>query len=169
MSCIVSQLHYAKDTLVDTTNHAATSLRDSYLWMGRKVQDFTARFLPEPVAKIVTLSLMALPITACLTAASFVLPEIAFLLVTGLPFGMWQAGFGRKMDEAIGMENRQAAFTGIRDAAIIQMGIHTAAMITTGNWFLLLPIVTNLATAVQTGLVAIRPTPQEKKVEQPQA
>ncbi len=169
MSSILTHVQHATNSVVEHTNQALTSTRDTCIWMGRKVHDFTSRFLPEPFAKIVALSLIALPLTACLTGLSFVLPEVAFLIVMGLPFGIWQTGLARKIDETVGMENRQAFLTGIRDASIIQIGIHTAAMITTGNWFILLPIVTNLATAVQTGLAAIKPTPPEKKPEQPQA
>ena len=161
MSCIVGHVDHAKDQVVGAVTHAACAIRDGYLWMGRKVEDLTRAIgLPEPIAKIVAASLWALPLTCAVTALSFVLPEIAFLIIVGLPVGLWQAGLGRKMDETIGMEHRQHLYTGIRDVAIIQMGLHTAAMAVTGNWYILLPIVTNLATAVQAGLIALKPTPK---------
>lgn len=138
-------------------NTAAHSISYGYNWAGRKVEKLAHDHLPETAAKVVASSLWALPYTV----AALLAPEFVNDIATGLSLGLWQA-CPRKIDETIGKTTRQYAFTGLRNASIIRAGVDVVKMTLTGNWWLLLPIISNVFFALQSNAIIGQDTPEKK-------
>lgn len=136
----------AKDEVV----HHAT-------WAGRQVEQLAHDHLPETAAKVVSTIIWALPYTV----ASLIAPSILFDIGSGLAIGLWNI-CPREIDEKIGKETRQNLYAGIRNAAIIRTGIEVVKMGITGNWFLLLPIISNIFLALQSNQIIGQDTPEQR-------
>lgn len=144
---------------VEAAAMASEGISYGYNWAGRKVEKLASDHLPDTAAKVVASTIWALPYTV----AALVVPEFVNDIATGLSIGLWQAA-GREIDEAIGKSTRQYAFTGLRNASIIRAGVDTVKMTVTGNWWLLLPIISNIFFALQSNAIIGQDTPEKKLV-----
>lgn len=143
-------------------NTASDSISYGYNWAGRKVEKLSYDLLPQTAAKVVATSLWALPYTV----AALLAPEFVNDIATGLALGLWQT-CPREIDETIGKTTRQYAFTGLRNASIIRAGVDVAKMAITGNWWLLLPIISNVFFALQSNAIIGQDTPEKRFMQDP--
>lgn len=144
-------------------NTAAETISTGYNWAGRRVEKLSYDLLPQTAAKVVAASLWALPYTV----AALLAPEFVNDIATGLSLGLWQT-CPREIDEAIGKETRQRAFTGLRNASIIRAGVGVVQMTLTGNWWLLLPIISNVFFALQSNAIISQDTPEKRFMQKPE-
>ncbi len=154
-------LEFAADKTASTCLSAAKQAGDAvlygYTWAGRKVEKLASDALPETAAKVVASTVWAIPYTAVALAAPVFVSDIA----TGLALGLWQT-CPREIDEGMGKNHRQHAFTGLRNASIIRAGVDAVKLAVTGNWYLLLPIISNVFFALQTNAIIGMETPEKK-------
>ncbi|MBS0635194.1 MAG: hypothetical protein JSR37_07005 [Verrucomicrobia bacterium] len=145
-----------------SANYAAQTAKESYIWAGRKVEQYSTH-LPDVARKVITATFWALPYTAALVFA----PSFVFLVSSALLLGFW-GNLGHEIDEGMTKEHRQHLFAGIRNASVIRAAVVLSTIATGGgSTWLLATTIQCLFIALQAHKVSYQDTPPPAPQPQP--
>lgn len=140
-------------TAISTAAACQTTVLGYYDAGGRKITDLTNSYLPKIPAKIIQELYWTGPtMLAYFSISRFWCDWIAKPIALLPPTTLF-------LHESIGHENTCRFYAGVRNVCLVHAAVDSIALATTGNLWVILPLLQNLSTALFAHAETVRPKP----------